>query len=392
MSTILYIHQYFKTPEEGGALRSYFIAKGLVARGHHVIVLTSHGHRDFAKKDHEGIEVHYLPVSYSNHMSFLRRYWSFARFTLECLWYFRKLLKVDLVFATSTPLTVGTAALWFKWQRGIPFVFEVRDLWPEAPIQLGVMKNFMLIRLSRILEGRIYKHAEKIIALSPGIKQDIEENHGISGVILAPNMSDVQFFSTNLEGKNDNDVIVIGYFGAFGLANHVEFLVEIALACHQKSLPVRFIFAGDGAKKPMLEKQIRENTLNNVELLNTVSRDELARLMGRTDACITSFANVPVLQTSSPNKFFDALAAGKLCIVNTKGWLRHMVEENSCGFYLHPDDAENFPSKIKPFLEDRQLLKSYQENARMLGMNSFSRDHIVETVCKTIEEEVRVST
>jgi glycosyltransferase involved in cell wall biosynthesis len=392
MSTILYIHQYFKTPEDGGALRSYFIAKGLVERGHHVIMLTSHNQRTFVKKVHEGIEVHYLPVAYSNYMSFYRRYLSFISFSIACIQQFPKLANIDLVYASSTPLTVGITALWLKWRHGLPFVFEVRDLWPKAPVQLGIMKNFMLIKLSRILENSIYKHAKTIIALSPGVKQDIEENHGISGVILAPNMSDVQFFSSILQCKADKEEMVIGYFGAFGLSNHIEFLVEIADACQQKSLPVRFVFAGDGAKKSMLDKLMGENKLNNVELLGAVSRDELARLMGRTDACITSFADFPVLETNSPNKFFDALAAGRLCIVNTKGWLRQLVEENSCGFYLHPDHARDFPAKISPFIEDKQLLRSYQANARSLGMKSFSREDIVDTICRAIEAEVLFST
>ena len=132
MKSILYIHQYFKTPEDGGALRSYFVAKGLVKRGFNVQMLTTHNKPIRETKIVDGITVQYLPIRYSNDMPFIRRYLAFLKFVFSSIRLCSKRQKSDLIYATSTPLTVGIIALWFKWKQNIPFIFEVRDLWPEA--------------------------------------------------------------------------------------------------------------------------------------------------------------------------------------------------------------------------------------------------------------------
>jgi hypothetical protein len=122
-----------------------------------------------------------------------------------------------------------------------------------------------------------------------------------------------------------------------------------------------------------------------VELLPHGNKADLTLAMHRVDACLVSFLKYPVLETCSPNKFFDALAAGKLCIVNTNGWLRILVEENSCGFYFDPDEPWKFPALIQPFLSDRLLLEEYQNNSFRLGETRFSKDALVMMACELIE-------
>lgn len=398
MIKVIYIHQYFKTPDEGGAIRSYHISKGMVDRGIAVEMITSHNREKYEQKMIDGIHVHYLPIHYSNKLSSIKRYISFFKFVWAVIRIAQKLPKPDVYYTTSTPLTVGIIALWMKWTRHVPYIFEVRDLWPEAPIQFGIIKSALIKFLSLKLEKLIYKNARNIVALSPGIEKGILNKIEKASISMIPNMADIDFFQEKacLSGRQAskihdppvgghvNEDFIIGYFGAFGLANKLEYILDVAKECQQKNLPVAFRLIGDGATKSKIKRKAIDMNLNNVETLSHRSRAEIKTLLENTDACFTSFFNIPIFETNSPNKFFDGLAAEKLSIVNTKGWLRELVEQNSCGFYVDPNKPEEFPLLIEPFVKNRILLKTYQENALKLGKTRFSKEMLVQEVCDLV--------
>ena len=398
MNRVVYIHQYFKTPEEGGAIRSYHISKGMVDREIKIDMITSHNKRKYEKKIIDGIHVHYLPVNYSNELSSARRYIAFFKFVLAAVKLTQKLQKPDLCFATSTPLTVGMIALWLKWTKQIPYIFEVRDLWPEAPIQLGIIKSALIKHLSIKLEKVIYKNANRIVALSPGIEKGILNKCGKVKISMIPNMADIDFFYENppeihapppacrigRAGGHNKSEFIIGYFGAFGMANNLEYILDAAKECQKANLPVSFKLIGDGARKSAIELKAIQMNLDNIEILPHRNRFETRTLLEKVDACFTSFLTIPILETNSPNKFFDGLAAGKLSIVNTKGWLKELVEQNNCGFYTDPAKPEKFPLLIKPFIQDKKLLNSYQENALRLGKIKFSKKKLVHEICDLV--------
>lgn len=385
MRKILYLHQYFKIPEDGGAIRSYYISKGMIAHGFEVEMITSHNKKKYEFKNIEGIHVHYLPVKYSNNYLFSKRYIAFIKFVFAAIKISRKLQRPDVCYATSTPLTVGLIALWLKWRRKISYIFEVRDLWPEAPIQLGIIKSNIIKRIALRLEKMIYKNADRIIALSPGIKTGIKQNVNHSNISMIPNMADIDFFNRESSYFYEKESFVIGYFGAFGIVNQIEYIIDAAEECQRAMLPVTFKLVGEGGRKNAIEELSLAKNLCNIEFLPHQNREETCDVIGEVDACFISFLNIPILETNSPNKFFDGLAAGKLCIVNTNGWLRELVEENECGFYTDPETSSTFPNLIRRFINDRKLLKTYQDNALKLGKSRFSKDQLVKKVCELIE-------
>ena len=241
MKKVCYIHQYFKTPEEGGALRSYHISRAMVKRGIQVEIITSHNHSRYKFDVIDGINVHYLPVEYSNDLPFKKRYIAFVTFAWRAIILTRKLQKPDLVFATSTPLTIGIVTLWLKLTKKIPYFFEVRDLWPEAPIQLKIIKSKLLQQILKKLEYYIYKNSTRIIALSPGIKQGILNSYSKAKVSMIPNMADLPYFDQNRHYHHDKKEFAIGYFGTFGFANNIQFIINIIEECQRANLKIKFI-------------------------------------------------------------------------------------------------------------------------------------------------------
>ncbi|HSI91214.1 MAG TPA: glycosyltransferase, partial [Adhaeribacter sp.] len=213
------------------------------------------------------------------------------------------------------------------------------------------------------------------IELSPGMAAGGKKQENTTPVFQIPNMADCDFYRPTMHSPDDP--FLISYTGTLGRANRVEFLLAVAEACQQNGLDqVQFVIAGTGAEQAELEQIVRQKQLKNVTFTGYLTREQVRDLLNRSAATYTSFDVVPVLETNSPNKFFDSLAAGKLCIVNTKGWLQDLVETNRCGFYANPLEPGVFVQKLLPFLEDHLLLREFQENARKLAETEFSREKL----------------
>src|SRR6478609_255291 len=395
---ILHLHQYFLTPEEGGAIRSWYLAKGMVEEGHEVEMITSHNQKEYLYKEIEGIKVHYLPVYYDNKQGFFGRAMAFVRFVWLAWKKATEIKDADLCYATSTPLTIGLIALRLKKKKGIPYIFEVRDLWPEAPIQMGAVKNPLLKSYLRSLEKKIYKSADKIIALSPGMRDGVEKACPGKPIYIIPNLSDCQFFKPEIKEPalmrkyNTDGKFVITYFGAIGKVNHLEFLLDAIKATEAANRKeIVFLVVGKGGELAHIQQLAKNMSLQQIRFLGYQNKDGLKEILNITDAVYISFADKPVLETNSPNKFFDAIAAGKLILVNTKGWIRNMVEEKECGFGYNPYQPEEFVSMLLPFVTDKSKLISAQKNSRNLAEQHFSKDLQVTRLMKIINNESRMN-
>lgn len=377
---VLILHQYFNTPEKGGAIRSYYLAKALKDSGVSVFVITAHNQKKYLKQNIEGIEVHYLPVPYDNRFGFFARSRAFLQFVWGAIKLSSQFKDVDYCYAISVPLTVGLAALWIKRKHKMPYFFEVGDLWPDAPVQMGFVKNLFFQSLLYKLEKSIYKSAEAVVALSPSIESAVEKKMPGKKVYLLPNMADCDYFNseekqTVLEEKyNVKGKFVISYIGAVGLANGLDYLLECANASRKAELPIHFFICGDGALVDRLKGNAKQLGLSNLTFINFTNREGVRELLNVTDAAFIFYKSIPILETGSPNKFFDGLAAGKLILINFGGWIRQEIEENNCGVYLNPQQPTDFVRKIRPFLSDKSLLHAYQQSSRQLAEKKYSRE------------------
>lgn len=388
---LLYFHQHFSTPKGSAGIRSYAMAQALIKNGHQVtMVCGSFGGgqtgltEPFSKGVRRGvvddINIIEFELPYSNSMSFLQRVKVFLSFAT-------KSIKValteqyDVVFATTTPLTAGIPGIAAKWLKRKPFVFEVRDLWPELPKAMGVITNPVILFLMSVLEWVSYRSADRLIGLSPGIVQGITKR-GVTSekVTLIPNGCDLNIFAGEHQAwrpsqVSESDLMAI-FTGTHGYANGLDAVIDAALELKQRQRDdIKIVLIGDGVLKEKLIARASENELSNVVFHDPVNKEKLAGLMASADLGLQLLANVPAFYYgTSPNKFFDYIAAGLPVLNNYPGWLAEMIEEKQCGFAVPPESPKLLANALEQAADNREELKNMGVRAQELAREKFDRD------------------
>lgn len=390
---ILYFHQHFSTPKGAAGIRSYAMAQALIRNGHQVTMVCGSfgiGQTGLTQPFKNGvrrgvvdeIEIIEFELPYSNSLSFLKRILIFLSFAF-------KSIKVafteqyDVLFATTTPLTAGIPGILAKWLRGKPFVFEVRDLWPELPKAMGVIKNPIILWLMSMLEWISYHSADRLIGLSPGIVDGIVKR-GINQQKVAsiPNGCDLDIFATEQqawrpEQVSDNDLMAI-FTGTHGLANGLSALIDVAVELKNRGrTDIKLVLVGDGMQKKSLQQQAIELQLDNIVFHDPVNKTKLAGLMASADLGLQILANVPAFYYgTSPNKFFDYIAAGLPVLNNYPGWLAELIEEKECGFAIPPENPKAFADALEYAANHREQLVIMGEKATLLASSEFNRQNL----------------
>jgi glycosyltransferase involved in cell wall biosynthesis len=390
MKRILYLHQYFVTPEEYGATRSYWFAKKLLEAGYNVTVISSISSttkRSPGRYNIDGIDVIYINGQYSNLQSNFIKLYNFIKFFFLALRKATKLKEIDYVYATSTPITVGAIALLYSKLKNVKYIFEVRDLWPDFPIQMGVVRNKIIIKLLKLLERKIYENAEHIVALSPGMKYGVELC-GISSdlITVIPNMSKPDIFyprEYNPEVLNEFSInpqnLNVIHFGSMGTANGLEYIIDAAkIASKSGLINIQFYFAGYGATEKRLKELVKFHKLENVHFLGKHNTYKMSEIVNCMDISLVCFLNFEVLKTNSPNKLFDSLSAGKLVIVNSAGWTKDLVEEYNCGYFVNPENSEDLVNKLVYISQNKEVLELMSRNSRKISIEVFDKELLSE--------------
>ena len=388
---IIYLHQYFLTPDMAGGTRSYEMARRLVRAGHEVHMVTTDQECNanapaWRESNEGGIRVHWANVRYSNHMSFSRRIAAFAMFAVKATAMAAR-LEADLVFATSTPLTIAIPALLVSAWKRVPFVFEVRDMWPDVPIAMGVIRNPLLGRLARWLERLTYRRAAQVVALAPGMRDDIiAKGVPAEKVSVIPNGCDLDVFSHSPGTASLREEFawlgqrrLVLYAGTIGLANGVDYVVRLARQVADLDPEVCFAVIGDGREKDAVRALAqREGVLDqNFYMIPAVPKKELAKWLHAADLIIALFAGPRVVwKDAVQNKFFDALAAGKPIANNFDGWQSRIATDAGIGLILDSQDIENAARQLIAALHDEGWLSSVPEKARALAEGRFNRDRL----------------
>jgi|SaaInlStandDraft_1057018.scaffolds.fasta_scaffold00726_8 glycosyltransferase involved in cell wall biosynthesis len=394
---ILYLHQYFNTPEMSGGTRSYEIAKRMVRNGHEVTMISSWKYKsdDFKKLQQvDGIKMIWIPVFYKNEMTPFRRMIAFIKFSiLSSVYAFG--VKSDLIYATSTPLTVAIPALLKKTFSNSVLVFEVRDLWPELPISVGVLKNPMIIFFAKFLEKITYLFSDLIIALSPGMKEGIIKC-GINEkkIAVIPNSCDIDLFSkikpTNNELLNevieDKTKLFITYAGAFGNINGVDYFVDLAKGLEEINSNVHILLIGHGANFAKIETLARNNGLLNkrIYIFPSVPKHSIPYVFHHSSMVASVFIDLKEMQNNSSNKFFDALAAGKPVFINFGGWMHELVIKNDFGYSAWGKSLQETCLDVTSLCNDDRVMYKKSKNSKLVARTFFERDVLVNQILHII--------
>ncbi len=393
---VLYFHQHFSTPKGAAGIRSYEMARALLRAGHEVTMVCGSYRLGQTGLDQpfrrgrreglvEGIRVIEFDLSYSNNDDFLKRSWQFAKFAGAGIGLALG-LRYDVCFATTTPLTAGIPGIFARWLRGKTFVFEVRDLWPELPRALGVIRNPVVLGLMSVLEWASYHSAHRLVGLSPGICEGIAAR-GIDPVrvLMVPNGCDLDLFGAPAaawrpDGVAPGDLMAV-FAGTQGQANGLNAVLDTAAVLKQRNREdVKFVLVGDGKLKASLQARARADGLDNVLFLDPVSKTRLAELMAGADIGLQILANIPAFYYgTSPNKFFDYLASGLPVLNNYPGWLAELITTSECGSVVPPDAPEDFADALLRAVADRDELGRMGKNARTLAEREFNRSDLART-------------
>ena len=386
---ILYFHQYFNTPEMSGGTRSYEMARRLVAAGHEVHMITSWlketDHKDWYVTNESGIHVHWFPNYYNNKMSYMDRIKAFFRFALHAAKKGKTFKDADVVFATSTPLTIALPAVSTAKKLKIPMVFEVRDLWPELPIAMGALNNPLAQKLAHGLERWSYRNSKAIVALSPGMKEGIvKTGYPKQQVAVIPKSSDLELFDIDNEKVSQfrgsltwlqNRPLIV-YTGTFGHINGVGYLAELAVELKDINPEIRILLVGDGIEFEQVALFAQEKGVlnNNLFMMKRVPKKDIPVILNAATLCTALFIDKPEMRANSANKFFDALSAGKPVMINYGGWIVDLIEKNNCGLVTWNLDIESAAHKVAHFIDDLESYKVAAVNAKRLATTQFHRD------------------
>jgi glycosyltransferase involved in cell wall biosynthesis len=398
--TILYLYQYFGTNKGSWSTRVYELAKRWIKEGHKVTVVTSpYDKSDITgkglvfKTKVEGIEVIVINIKQSNKHSFIRRMTTFILFSIISIYYALN-VSCQIVIASSGPITIGLPGLVAKWVRRRKLVFEVRDLWPEGAIELGILKSSLVKKVAWWFESFMYRQASLVVACSKGMQKSIVDRYPRVKSIVVTNVSDNDLFRNKRiinsfqlpDWASKNKYFL--YAGSLGAMDNIKLILDTAKELINRKNNAIFIIAGDGKDKENLVKQKESLNLKNVIFLNLMSKELLVGWIHYSCAALVLFKDVPVIQTSSPNKLFDAFAAERPIIQNTTGWIHDLVLESQCGINISPNDANEFADAIEKLLIE-SINKKMSLGSSKLGLERYERSKLTDYYLVSMEEILR---
>lgn len=411
---ILLIHQYFLEDNAAGGSRWNEMVRMWTGEGHSVTVIagdvhymqgkTADGGRKLfeIKENKDGVRVIRCKVFGQYHRGFLGRFWNYISFALmaTCAGVRCAGAGYDCIIITSPPLLVGIPGLLLsKWKR-VPLVVEIRDLWPESAIEMGILKNKWLIRLSYRFEKYLYSKARLINVLTPAFRERLIRHKNVdpSKIIMIPNAADFRWSEQALHSECTREFreklglegkFVIVYVGAHGLANNLMQLVEAASLLH--GTDAHFLLIGDGMQKSMLIEEARSKGLTNVSFLDPVPKEQIFEYILTADVGVTVLKKADIFKTVYSNKTFDYLSCKKAVLMAIDGVSRDLIMQAEAGMFAEPGNPTDLAEKIGIYMNDKTLLNKHGENGYRFVHAHFDRNELASDFLECIENQLKVT-
>src|SRR5918996_4074501 len=395
---ILLLNQAFVSPDEPGHTRHFEMAQYLRERGHELVIVASdlnyqtgqrtmERHGLFTEQVIDGVRILRSYIYPELHRSYFWRIVTFVSFMVSSLWTALSVKDADVVMGTTPQIFQALSAWFVAWLRRKPFLLEVRDLWPEFGISMGVITNPIVITPARWLESFLYKHATHILVNSPAYKEyllgkGVPENK----VTFIPYGTDIDMFNPNVDGSHIRkkfgleEKFTVVYAGALGEANDIDTLLRSAMRLQDES-HIRFILFGDGKERTRLEAKAKQQKLDNIIFAGTCPKKEMPFVLASSDVCLAILQNIPMFRTTYPNKVFDYMAAGRATILVIDGVIREVIELSGGGIYVNPGDDQMLAKTILELSKDPQRTNQMGRNARAYLVTHLNRqDRLGETL------------
>lgn len=394
---ILLLHQYFLEEDDPGGSRWNELTRVWTEMGHSVTVLGGMMHangsekreeykgKHFVKKQQGNVTVWRCHVSEAYNKGFAGRLWGYFSFMFSSLYagLFKAKGKFDVVIVTSPPLFVGGSGYLISRLRRMPFVFEVRDLWPESAIDTGVLTNKMVIKLAYWVEAFIYKKAKLVNVLTPAFYKTLRDKKGIpeSKLVQISNAADFSLSEKLLANfdaaafRKEHDLegkFVITYVGAHGVANHLEQVLDAGEAL--KDTNVLFLLIGQGMEKERLKKMREERNINNVRFLDPVPKAEVFRYILASEMGASVLKRVDTFKTVYSNKTFDYMSCKKPILMAIDGVSRELLEDAGAGTYVEPENTSEYNRIIREYLAEPSRLAKEGESGYAYAKENFDRE------------------
>ena len=396
---ILLIHQYYLEKNDGGGSRWNEMTKFWAEQGHDITVLAGMVHYNSGKKNQKykrkyfsdqknfdnKIRVIRSHVSEAYNVNFIGRLWAYFSFVFSSIWaglfYARE--KYDFIIVTSPPLFVGITSYVLSFFKKIPFVFEIRDLWPESAIDTGVLKNKLVIKLAYKFENFVYRKAVIINVLTPAFRTYLvnKKNVNSNKICFIPNAADFtlvnkvasNFNISNFRSENniDLDTFVITYVGAHGVANHLIQIIDTAELLQDEK--ILFLLIGEGMEKNKLKEEVSSRKIKNVRFIDAVPKSEVFKYILASNMGASVLKKVDTFKTVYSNKTFDYMSCKKPLFMLIDGVSRELVEEAGCGIYVEPENKFEFKEKILLYLNDNKRVVKEGENGFNFAAKNFDR-------------------
>ena len=391
---ILYFYQYFSTSKGSWGTRVYEFSKEWVNKGHEVTVVTSvysksdlKAQKIVERQKVNGINVIILNIKIDNKQHPIKRIWTFILYSTIASW-FAITENYDIVISSSGPITVGIPGLIANLLKQKKFVFEVRDLWPDTAISMGFIKYKFVQKLMYRFEKFCYDRSDLIITLSPGSKENIINRYENYNIISVPNSANIELFQSTeqsipsiLEGKN-----YAVYTGNIGPVNNSKLLFEAAKLLSNKKSNICIVLIGDGQQKEELLKGSKELKIeDHFLILDLMPKENLVPIIQNSIASLIPLANKPLLDTSSPNKLFESLAAGVPIIQTTNGWIKNLLRDEECGFTVSAYKANDLVDKLLLLNKNKELRKTMSYNSFKVAKSKFDKNILSQRMINSLE-------
>jgi glycosyltransferase involved in cell wall biosynthesis len=411
---ILLIHQYFLENNDSGGSRWTSFIKKWNDKNHEIVVLAGMVHYTTGKKHEkyrgkffftdiisEKLTIIRNHVSESYNSSFIGRLWAYFSFVFSSLisGIFKIKNDFDLIIVTSPPLFVGITALILSKFKSIPFVFEIRDLWPESAIDTGVLKSKLLIKVSLFFEKILYNNASLIVVLTPAFKHKLVEIKNVNPdkIVLIPNAADFSLTDQLMRTfdivkfKNENNLnnkFIVLYVGAHGLANNLIQIIEAAEKTQFSDPEIFYLLIGDGMEKKRLVNDAKNKNLKNIIFLDPVSKNEIFKYILSSDIGTSVLKKVDTFKTVYSNKTFDYMSCKKPILMLIDGISRKLVEDADCGIYVEPEDIDSFVEKIRYYKYNLETIKVHGENGYNYAKLHFDRDKLANDYIEILNKHI----